>query len=98
MPEFGGGASVDGPDVVWRGDIDDAVRHNRRGFDLLILVGLESPNLLELADILRSNFGQAGVPFAGVIAVEGEPAIGLRVCQRSEADSEQETFHFNVTK
>ena len=92
MPEFGGGAGVDGPDVVRRGDVDNAARDNRRSFDLLILVGIESPHLLKFVDVFLSNFGQAGVPFAGVIAVEGEPAIGLRVGQRSEADRSRRRF------
>ena len=41
MPELLGGAGVKGPDVVRRGDVDHAVRDNRRSLDLLILVGLE---------------------------------------------------------
>ena len=73
MPEFLAGARVDGPEVIGRRDVDDAVRHDRRGLEPL--AGLEAPDLFEPADILGSDLGQLAVPLAGVIAVISEPGV-----------------------
>ena len=81
VPELLGRAGVDSPDVVRRGHVEDAVRQNRRRLDLWLLAGLEAPNLLELADVFRSNPSKAGMPLTVVTAVKGQPAIGGRVKQ-----------------
>src|SRR5207302_11249295 len=87
MPECLRGAGVDRPDVVRRSHVEDAVRQNRRSLDGRILVSLETPNLLERADILRCKLGQTGMPLTGVTAVKVEPAIGGRVEQILRIDA-----------
>ena len=46
VPNLLRGAGVNGPEVVGRGEVEDAVRQNGRGLDGLILAGLEAPDLL----------------------------------------------------
>ena len=73
MPEFLAGARIDGPEVIGRRDVDDAVRHNGRSLERL--AGLEAPRLFEPADIFGSDLGQLAVPLAVVLAVVGEPRV-----------------------
>src|SRR5439155_10334511 len=81
MPEFFRGVGIDGPEVIRRRYIKDAVHQNRRRLDSLSLARLESPNLPKLADIFRRNRCQAGMPLTGIITVISEPAILRRVEQ-----------------
>src|SRR5579871_3627117 len=74
MPEFLARARVGGPDVVRRSHIKHAVRKNRGSLDL-ILPGLKTPNLLELSDVVRCDFGKAGMTPPGIVAVESEPGV-----------------------
>ena len=90
VPKLLARARVDGPDVVRRGHVKDAVRQNRRGFDL-ILPRLKAPNLLELADVIRRDFSEAGMTPAGVVAMEGEPTVHPlrgRHCRETKSKTE----------
>src|SRR5262249_32687993 len=77
VPELLAGVGVDGPEVVGRGDVDDAARDDGRGLDLL--AALPAPDLFELADIFRRDPGEFAVALAGVVAVVGGPGVGGRV-------------------
>src|SRR5580658_9116992 len=79
MPEHVAGARIDSPDMVRHGEIENAVDHQRRRFDLGALIGLKGPGKSEFADILRCDLGEMAVPFAGIVAVIERPAIGCRM-------------------
>ena len=86
-PDLAPVARVDRPQVVGGGDVDHAVGHDRRGFDLLRLSGLERPRERELADVVGRDLRQAAVMTARVVAVVGEPAVGGRLQQRRRIDA-----------
>src|SRR6185369_1244893 len=73
MPQFLSSARVDRPQVIGLRDVDDAVRNNRRS--LQGLAGLEFPDLLQMADVLRSDLGQLAMALSVVLAVIGEPCV-----------------------
>src|SRR3954447_17637491 len=97
MPELFRRPSVNGPDIVRRSDVYDAVDYNRRSFDGLVLPDLEAPHLLQMRDILRGNLRESAVPPAAVVSVIRQPCVcrrmqkffgidflGLRACSNKQ--------------
>ena len=74
---------VDGPDVVWRGDVDHAVDENRGRLDLSASDSVwnahASVSWLTLSGVMLR---QAAVMLARVVAVIGRPAVGRRLQQQ----------------
>ena len=74
-PDLVAGSRVHGPHVINRGEIDDAIHQQWRGFDAGRLICLKCPCEAELMNVLRSNLRQRAMPSSGVVAVVTRPAI-----------------------
>ena len=78
-PQLSRRSRIEGPDVVWRRDVDDAVGQDRRRLDLLRLTGLKRPRQRQLSDVAGRDLRQPAMTLARVVAVIGGPAVGGRL-------------------
>ena len=78
-PDLPSRARVDGPEIVGRREVHDAVDENRRGLDLLRKVRLERPGEAERVHVVARDLRQRAVAPARIVAVIRGPAVRLRV-------------------
>jgi hypothetical protein len=75
MPDHVTAAGIDGPDLIWDGEIENAVDEQRRRLDLSSLIGLEDPGWSEPVNVLRVDLSEGAVAAPGVVAVVARPSV-----------------------
>src|SRR5437879_264546 len=81
VPDLAAEFRVDGPNVIGRSEIHDAVDDERRGFEDARWSAI-NPGEGERVDVAGVDLIERAVSAAGVVAVVGGPGIGGRVQQR----------------
>ncbi len=92
VPQLAAGARVGRPDVVGRGEVEDAVHHQRRRFDgdrgsaaaassrsAAARGEARGPGERQRVDVRGIDLGERAEAPAGVIAVVSGPGIGFRL-------------------
>ena len=87
-PNLPSRARVDGPEIVRRRHVNDAVDDDRRGLQLLRQVRLKRPTQRQRANVVGRDLNELAVAPARVLAVERGPGVlggiewgsGLRDC------------------
>src|SRR5437899_224116 len=78
VPDLAAEFRVDGPDVVGRSEVHDAVYDERRGFENASRSAI-NPGEGERVDVAGVDLIERAVAAAGVVAVVGGPSVGGRV-------------------
>src|SRR5258708_34930347 len=80
MPDLAAEPCVDGPNMVGRSEVHDAVDDERRGFEDARRSAI-NPGESERIDVAGVDLIESAVTTAGVVAVVGGPSVGGRVQQ-----------------
>ncbi len=77
MPDLAAEAGVDGPDIVWRGEVENAVHFEWRGLEHSSMRA-KYPGKRERADVSGVDLVEGAEAGTGIITVVGGPGIGGR--------------------
>src|SRR5579859_4022973 len=81
MPDLPAIARVDGPDIVWRRKIEDAVDFERRGLENRAMRA-KNPGQRERVHVSGVDLIEGAVAGSGIVAVVGGPGVGSGLEQR----------------
>ena len=94
VPQLLGRARIDGPQMVGRGQIQDAVHQDRRCLDRArATAGLIAPHLLELAHVLRSDLRERRSSPTAVVAMKRKPRVVLPERTQREKKDQNGSAH-----
>src|SRR5262249_19571732 len=78
--------TVDGPNIVWSGEVLDGVAHQGRGFNGAA-ADAKGPGECQRVDVGRVDLIECAVAAAGVVAIVGRPRVGRLPEERSRIES-----------
>src|SRR5215469_15289368 len=101
-PNLAACASVRGPGVIGDGEIENAVRFQRRRLDLLLRRALwgeaRRPDQREVLDVGRVDLFERTMTATGIIAVIHRPAGILRRRQRGREEEQITELHWRFAR